>query len=94
MCFHSYVKISFLGRDPFWKGTKEFEKQPQYHGSDDGCQRPQLTWRAANTVSLQRVFDSSAYYQAFTANCIREIPFISTTRWVQVDMGFEPMAAG
>ena len=40
------------------------------------------------------IFCSSTYYQGFAANCICKIPFISTTRWVRVDMGFEPRAAG
>ena len=92
MCFHSYVKISFLGRDPFWKRTKEppFGKQPRTTDVKDHS----LLGEQLTLSHSKGFFGSSTYYQAFTANCIREIPFISTTRWVQVDMGFEPMAAG
>ena len=55
-----------------------------------------LHWDIFKILQVSRVpFCRSRYlFQVFDSNCIREILYISTTKWVWVDTGYKPRAAG
>ena len=56
------------------------------------CSAPKLGHNRAAGKGCYKYF--FVVVQAFAANCICEIPYKITTKWVRVDTGFEPRAAG
>ena len=55
-----------------------------------------LHWDIFKILQVSRVpFCRSRYlFQVFDSNCICEILYISTTKWIWVDTGYKPRAAG